>query len=211
LSRTTNARFYKEKDGTYHCHLLREKGIRLILRHSENEDIGYYALEIVMTPMRLLFEDEYLKLVGMEDSKSIHSAFKKAFKLINKEFRSDRSNKMLVFKLDNLDSYSYKRVDFAVNIVTKHTKAYIKLIKRAKIPDGFQQYLIYKESSKRYEPTENSFYIYMKSKSKSKSSQPSITIVTIRECSWIAYLKVVCEIVSTKRYIPLIVKFHLLF
>jgi hypothetical protein len=177
MSRSSCSKFYLEGDRSYHCHLLKEKGLILILRYTEFEgEISYCALEIIMNPMRLIIEDEYLQLATMKHSKAIYSAFTKAFNLIKKKFESNRLNKNLKFKLHQLDSYSYKRIDFANNFYTEHIKLYMKLIKRANIPNGFQQFLKYKESSKRYEPTEHSFYLFRRSNSKSKSNRTTLTI-----------------------------------
>ncbi|WP_143100981.1 hypothetical protein [Paenibacillus sp. 1_12] len=140
------------------------------------DGISYKALEIIMNPMRLLNKNDYLQLASIEHCQSIYTAFEKALKPIKKEFKSRKCNKKLTFQLHHLDSYSFKRVDFAVNFYTEHIKLYMKLIKRANIPNGFQQYLTYRESSKRYEPTEHSFYIFRKSKSKSKHEHVTLTV-----------------------------------
>lgn len=50
------------------------------------------------------------------------------------------------------------------------------LIKRANIPDGFQQFLKYDSLSKRWEPPKNSFYIFKRSKSKSRLNQLMVTV-----------------------------------
>lgn len=177
LSRSKHSKFYKEKDGSYHCHLLKENGLLLMLKHSENEDgISYTALEIIMNPMRLLFKNEYLKLASMEHCKAIYAAFKRAFHPIKKRFESRRRNKSIKFKLHLLDSYSYKRIDFAVNFCTEHIKLYMKLIKRANIPDGFRLFVKYNESSKRYEPTKHSFYLLRTTQSQTKVDHVNLTI-----------------------------------
>lgn len=152
LSRINHTKFYQEKDGTYHCHLLREEaGIKLILRSLEYEEgISYKALEIIMNPMRLFDVNDYLQLATMEHSKSIYTAFKKAFTPIKKKFESKRRNRQFKFKLHLLDTYCFKRVDFAFNFYTEHIKLYIKLIKRANIPNGFQLFLKYRPSSWSY-------------------------------------------------------------
>ncbi|OPH60305.1 hypothetical protein BC351_17560 [Paenibacillus ferrarius] len=178
LSSSNHCRFYREKDGSYHCHLLlKETGIKLILRSSENEDgISYKALEIIMNPMRLLDVNDYLQLTDIEHYQSIYAAFRKAFKPIKKKFESKRRNRSFKFNLDYLDAYCYKIVDFAVNIYTKHIKLYMKLIKRANVPNGFQQFVLYKESSKRFEPPEHNFYIFRKGKSKLKTNHVTLNI-----------------------------------
>lgn len=177
LSNSNHTKFYPEKDGNYHCHLLlKETGIKLILRSLEYEEgISYKALEIIMNPMRLLDVNDYLQLATMEHSKSIYAAFKKAFIPIKKKFESKKRNRQFKFKLHLLDIYSFKRVDFAINFYTEHIKLYMKLIKRANIPNGFQLFLKYRPSSKRYEPTEHSFYIFRTSKSNTKS-RPHVTL-----------------------------------
>jgi hypothetical protein len=176
MSIDKNVKFHKGKDGTYLCYLLQENGLMLILRRSVLEDgISYNALEIVMNPMRLLNATDYLQLADIKHCKLIYGAFKKAFQPIKKKFESSKRNRNFKFKLHNLDSYSFKRVDFAVNILTKHIKLYMNLIKRANIPSGFQLFLKYSESGKRYEPPKHSFYIFKKSKSK-KKDQVTITI-----------------------------------
>lgn len=177
LSKSNHSKFYKEKDGSYHCNLLQENGLHLIMRHSENtEGIGYSALEIIMNPMRLLFQNEYLKLVSMKHCKDIYSAFKRAFVPIKNKFEKKRRNKGIKFKLHLLDSYSYKRIDFAVNFCTEHIKNYMKLIKRAGIPDGFQQFMRYHKSSRRYVSPEHSFYIFKTSRLQSKVDHVNLTI-----------------------------------
>ncbi|KOR90569.1 hypothetical protein AM231_16530 [Paenibacillus solani] len=129
-----------------------------------------------MNPMRLLDENDYLQLASMENSKAIYAAFKRAFEPIKKKFESKRRNRNFKFNLHLLDAYSFKRVDFAVNIYTEHIKLYMKLIKRSNVPNGFQQFVTYKESSKRWEPPEHSFYLFRKSKSGSKSSRVTLNI-----------------------------------
>ncbi|MEK3865823.1 hypothetical protein MHH60_20345 [Paenibacillus sp. FSL H7-0716] len=171
LSNIKHKKFYREKDGTYHCHLLLEEtGIKLILRSLEYEEgFSYKALEIIMNPMRLLDVNDYLQLANMEQAKSIYDAFKIAFVPIKEKFESKKRNRQFKFKLHQLDTYSFKRVDFAINFYTEHIKLYMKLIKRANIPNGFQLFLKYRPSSKRYEPAEHSFYIFRTSKSNTKS------------------------------------------
>jgi hypothetical protein len=177
LSRTKGSRFYKVKDGTYYCHLLKNKGLQLILRHSENEDgISYSALEIIMNPMRLLNENEYLQLTSLDQSKSIYSAFEGAFKPIKKKFESRKRNRNLIFRSHLLDSYSYKRIDFAYNFYSEQIDIYMDLIKRANIPEGFELFRVYNESGKRAEPTKHSFYLFKKSKSKSKPDHVKLNI-----------------------------------
>lgn len=178
LSVLNHSKFYPEKDGSYHCYLLKnETGIQLILRSKEFEDgISYKALEVIMNPMRLLDVNDYLQLADMKHFQAIYAAFKKAFNPIKKKFESKKRNRKLIFKLHQLDSYNFKRVDFANNIYTEHIKLYMKLIKRANIPNGFQLFVKYKESSKRYEPPEHNFYIFRKSKSESKPNHVTLNI-----------------------------------
>ncbi|CAG7644906.1 hypothetical protein PAESOLCIP111_04842 [Paenibacillus solanacearum] len=178
LSNRQNTSFYKEKDETYHCHLLLKQGLRLILRYVEiGEGISYSALEIIMNPIRLLDGNDYYQLADERYEAAIIKAFKKAFDPIRKAFVSKKGNKYLKpFMLDLLNAYSVKRVDYAVNLYTQHSKLYMELIRRANIPDGFQQYVIFNPTSKRYEPPENSFYIFSKSQSKSKNSHVTLTV-----------------------------------
>lgn len=177
LSNINHTKFYLEKDGTYHCHLLLEEtGIKLILRSLEYEEgYSYKALEIIMNPMRLLDVNDYLQLATMEQSKFIYAAFKRAFNPIKKKFESKKRNRQFKFKLHLLDTYSFKRVDFAINFFTEYIKLYMKLIKRANIPNGFQLYTKFKPSSKRHEPTEHSFYIFRASKPNTKFG-PHVTL-----------------------------------
>lgn len=178
LSKRQNVKFYREKDGTYHCHLLLNQGLKLILRQIELEEgISYAALEIVMNPMRLLDSNDYYQLVDESYELAIIKAFKRAFAPINKAFVGKRRLKYFrPFRLDFINAYSVKRIDYAVNLYTEHIKLYMELIRRANIPDGFQQYVVYNPASKRYEPPENSFYLYKKSKSKSQKSHVELTV-----------------------------------
>ncbi|OMC75064.1 hypothetical protein BK121_03355 [Paenibacillus odorifer] len=159
--------FFKDTDKSWQFHLLKDKGLLLILRHNEySEGISYHALEIIMNPMRLLQEDDYYNLAESKYSKQIYKEFKRAFTPIRKKFKSKKSNKNLIFKFDNLDIYSFKRIDFAINICTDYVDLYMKLIKRADIPNGFQLYAPYDNISRRSKPPEDSFYIFRRSTSK---------------------------------------------
>lgn len=173
MSKTNHTKFYLEKDGSYHCHLLlKNTGIKLILKNSEYEEgISYRALEIIMNPMRLLNINDYLQLASMEYSKLIYDTFMKTFKPIKQKFEKNKRNRKFKFNLHLLDTYSFKRVDFAINFYTEHIKLYMKLIRRANIPNNFQLFLKYRPSSKRNEQPEHSFYIFKKSKLDKKSRE----------------------------------------
>ncbi|WP_240417383.1 hypothetical protein [Paenibacillus periandrae] len=165
LSKSNGAKFYKEKDGTYHCHLLQKNGLILILRQVKS---SYYSgLEIIMNPIRLLYgneNDAYFLLADMKHYRAICKAFVKLFKPIKQEFERIKGNKHHKFKLHMLNSYSFKRVDFAVNIYTEHIKFYMELIKRANIPDDFHLFVKDDPASKRKKPPKDSFYIFKKDK-----------------------------------------------
>lgn len=177
LSRSKQSKFYREKDGSYHCHLLKKNGLLLILRRSELEEgISYYAFEIIMNPMRLLNEDEFVNLATMKHCKAIYTAFKNAINPIKKKFEGRKRNRNMKFMLHQLDSYSYKRIDFATNFCTEHIKLYMKLIKRANVPEGFQLFKEYRRSSKRLVPTEHSFYIFKTSRTTANLDHVTLTI-----------------------------------
>lgn len=172
LSKLNKVRFYDKGTATY-CELLKDYGLNLILKRSELEDgISYSAFEIIMNPMRLLNPDDYYQLADMQHSKAIYTEFEKVFKPIKKEFNQDKRNKQLKFKLDKTDSYKFKRVDFAVNIVTEDIENYMNLIKRSNIPDSFYQETKYDKSSKRRKPFEDSFYLV----GRNKANKATVTI-----------------------------------
>lgn len=129
--------------------MLQDKGVLLILRRVELEGVYiYYALEIIMNPMRLLDEGDYFQLTEENHVELLETAFYKVLKPIRKEF-SIRSKLFSNFRLDKLDNYGFKRVDFAVNIYTEHILFYMELIKRANIPAGYELFQIFSKTSKR--------------------------------------------------------------
>jgi hypothetical protein len=177
LSKMNKCRYFEKPQGYHHFHLLQNQGIKIILRRSTIDgEITYSAIEIIMNPMRLLDEDDYFQLADEVHLNQIKASFKKAFKEIRKKFQSKKRNKGLIFRFDLLDVYSFKRVDFAINISTEHVDLYMKLIKRANIPDGFQLYTIYNSISKRYEPPKDSFYIFKKRHLNGKASSVELTV-----------------------------------
>jgi len=177
LSKTNQCRYFEKPKGSHQFFLLQDQGLKIILRHIELEDgITYSAIEIIMSPMRLLDANDYLQLADEVDLKRIQVAFKRAFKEIRKKFQSKKRNKFLIFRFDMLDVYSYKRIDFAININTKQIDLYMKLIKRANIPNGFQLYMEYNCTSNRSKPPEDSFYIFKKSFPKDKCEHVDVTV-----------------------------------
>jgi len=166
LSKLNKVRFYDKGTATY-CELFKDNGLNLILKRNEFEDgISYSAFEIIMNPTRLLNPEEYYQLADMRHSAAIYRKFEKVIELIKKEFNKDKRNKLFKFKLDKLDSYKFKRVDFAVNIETELIERYMKLIERGNIPNGFHPYTIYDKSCKRSKPAKDSFYLLGKNKAK---------------------------------------------
>lgn len=109
LCRRKHMKFYKEKDETYHCHLLKENGLLLILRRVNlNECVSYSALEIIMNPMRLLDGNDYYSLADIQHRRIIYSKFKQFFQPIKDHFERQKENRLLKFKLHLLDSYCFK-------------------------------------------------------------------------------------------------------
>ncbi|ULO08974.1 hypothetical protein H1230_09490 [Paenibacillus sp. 19GGS1-52] len=177
LSKTKKCRYFEEPKGSHQFHLLGDQGIKIILKRSTVVDeITYSAIEIIMNPMRLLDGNDYLQLADSAHFDQIRTSFKRALNDIRKKFRSKKRNKNLIFRFDLLDIYSFKRVDFAINISTEHVALYMKLIKRANIPDGFQLYTIYNSISKRSEPPRDSFYIFRKRFTKGKGASLELTV-----------------------------------
>lgn len=177
LSRTNKCRYFEKPKGVYRFYLLQDQGIRIILKHSTLiDEITYSAIEIIINPMRLLDKNDYLQLAHSANYDQIRKSFKRTFSEIRKKFQSKKRNKGLIFRFDQIDVYSFKRVDFAININTEHVNLYMKLIKRANIPNGFQLFTIYNSVSKRYEPPKDSFYIFRKRYTKGKASSVELTV-----------------------------------
>jgi hypothetical protein len=173
LSKLNESKFYSRDNGSFYCELLKDHGINLILKRIEQVDgPSYSALEVIMNPMRLLDSNEYYQLTDTKHFEDINLEFQKVFKPIKKEFGRNKQNKYFKFKLDKLESYSLKRVDFAINIETEEIEQYMGLIVRANIPDGFHQYVEYDKSSKRRKPPKGSFYI----SEKNKDHKPTVTV-----------------------------------
>ncbi|MFC4596865.1 hypothetical protein [Cohnella hongkongensis] len=169
LSKLYKARCYDKKNLT-HCELLKNNGLNLTLKRIELEDgISYSALEIIMNPARLLNENEYFQLTDLHHYEAIEKAFEKVFKPIKIGFERDKKNKHIKFKLHKISSYNFKRVDFAVNIITEHIELYMRLIRRANIPEGFHLFDMPDLVSKRRKPPKDSFYIVHKNKKGNKT------------------------------------------
>lgn len=154
-----------ENEEIYRFEWLQRKGITIFMkRFIMNERISYRAIELIMNPIRLIKENDYIELADMRHASEINKAFKKAMTPLVREVQSDKQHRISKLKLAQLDAYSVKRVDFAINFHSEHAKQYMKLIRRAHIPEGFEIFQEYDPRGKRRVEAKHSFYLFKKSK-----------------------------------------------
>lgn len=163
------ARFFKtdEHDSVFECHLFREQGLIIYLRHFPYEingsEVHYHAIEIRMNPKRLIKKDEYIEVTRFNDYQTVADAFKGTFKKVKDIFLKLESSWPVPFTFDNITAYKIGRIDYCVNIKVPDAQKYMELIRRADKPKRFEIVQAYDPKSKRTKPFSDSYYLENKS------------------------------------------------
>lgn len=152
------ASIYLTKTGAYRCTLLDEVGIRITML-KRNETYHRDMLYVVFNPQRLKDINEFTKLTKGSEYPTIEKMFKKILNPIRKEFVSKKRNKYFKFDFDLLNTYQTKRFDPCVDIRSPHKDNYMELLKRANAPNGFTVGGGYDDSSHRWKPYDDGFYL----------------------------------------------------
>ena len=108
-----------------------------------------YAIEIRLNPKRLIEKDNHILLMQEQDILSVDKEFNKIIKNIYSD-------------LPEFDRWKTGRIDYAVQIKTKHVKLYIELFQRADKPNRHYHEQDLEENNKRGQKT-GSYYQISKS------------------------------------------------
>ncbi|TBL80874.1 hypothetical protein [Paenibacillus thalictri] len=122
--------------------------------------IYYHAIEIRLNPKALIQKREYVKVAKASEFPQICDRFKEALKPLQE--RVELSPLQLFYKLNAIDEYQVKRIDYCINIRTVLHEAYMELISRADIPAHFYLVTELDKKSGRQVAYKNSFYIQTK-------------------------------------------------
>lgn len=150
ISKENGSRFFKGKFG-YETNALREHGFNKIilkkLKIDERYRRDYLSITIILNPAKLIRKgDEYT--IKEEDLEEIKAEF-------------DCIKNKINIGLPSLENWEVNRIDYAINIKTRHVKEYIKLFQRGDKPKGFKE--PYCSISRRRKQLEGSFYLFNKS------------------------------------------------
>lgn len=150
ISKENGSRFFKGELG-YETNALRKYGFnKIILKRikvDERYSHDYLSITIILNPSKLINKgDEYtIKKSDLEEIKATFESVK---------------NKIHI-GLPSLDNWEVNRIDYAINIKTRHVKEYIKVFQKGDKPKGFKE--LYCKKAKRRKQLEGSFYLFNKS------------------------------------------------
>lgn len=119
------------------------------LRHFESWEgsrrlVSKYQIEIRLNPKRLIEKENLIQLTNKQDLSAIVVKFSKIIKLIHPS-------------LSQLNNWTQKRIDYALDIVTEYVAEYIELAQRADKPSSFKERTL----ENRHKGQERgSFYLY---------------------------------------------------
>ncbi|KQN96197.1 hypothetical protein [Paenibacillus sp. Leaf72] len=163
LSNEQNSRHFPDNmcPDLYVFTLYCNSGMTILLRRTLlTSGIHYHAIEIRLNPKVLIQEREYVKVAKASEFPQICDRFKAVLKPLQKCL--ELTPLQLFYKLNAIDEYQVKRIDYCINIRTILHEVYMELISRADIPAHFYLVTELDKKSGRQVAYKNSFYIQTK-------------------------------------------------